>query len=1051
MTKMRFYNKINRAFRQSTILLICLLVTGTLIAQVKPASKAGMVEVTIKVTDEAGAPLPGAQVVVGEGMIHDETDGNGSLTLKAYPGDFVTVSASGYEKSVYLLEQIAENRVLILKKSKLFMSSDDDIPLPFSTIKKRRLTGSTAVVTGRQLEKYPSTDLRNAFTGLVPGLHISESNGSPGFSAEEKNGTYRITQKIGVTARGRSLIYIIDGIMTDITEMPLDPQDIESATIVKDIVGKSMYGPAGAGGIVLIKTKRGRSNERILNVNIEDGLSVVDRMPGFVSGADYARLNNIARQADGLDANYDDDDIAAYAKNDPYDMYHPSVNFRDMMLKKSMAFRRANVSSQGGNDALQYFSSVVYDGEGDINKIGPKADYNRISARSNIDIRINDMLKAGFDVYGGLTYRRSPNYGYTSTVTEGGSQMDLVEFNSAIDGITNTPPIAFPVYANNAPSLKAPWFGVSNTYKFNPIGDLTSNGYYTETGRIGSANFTLEYNMDNIVKGLKSTTTFGFNTLNLVRLGKAENYIAYIATPSTTTGGNDTILLTKVHDGVDSPTMSNLHDYYFQRFGFYENLNFERSFGSHFIHSTLTYFIYKVSKNGIEEPQRQQNAVLTALYSFNDKYIIQGVLNYAGSNSLERQNRFEIFPTIGAGWVISEENFMAGLDFVNYLKIRAEAGILGYESFLAPYYYQERWTRTTGNAFGPFSTGRWFGSNIESTVYRTYPSRIGNPEFQWEKTKEINLGLDALLLNQKLMVEFNYYNSLRDGQISQISATLPYMAGISSALPYFNLNSTRYYGVESAIQFSENSGIIKYSFGGNATIQYSKLVKYNEPAYRNEYQFRTGTAADTYWGQKYLGKFQSDAEALEIPQLYDATLKAGDLRYADMNGDGVVDDNDQSALGHTSPRLLYAINGNIRYRNFDLTLIGTGSAFFDIALTNKYFWNGWGDNNYSNFVKDNEGGAYPRLTYYKVNNNFVASDFWLTKGDYFKIQNVELAYNVPLEKLQIIRSRGLRLYVRGSNLLTFSKVKDVDPESINSGVEVYPLFKTFTGGIKLTF
>jgi TonB-linked SusC/RagA family outer membrane protein len=1010
-----------------------------------------MVEVPVKITDEGGAPLSGAKVVVGEGMIHTETDDNGSLLLKAYPGDFITVTFSGYDKGVYLMENIIETKVVKLKKSKLFMTTDDDIPLPLSTLKKRLLTGSATLITGNQLEKYPTTDIRNAFTGLMTGLMINENNGSPGFSAEEKNGTYRITQKIGVTARGRNVVYIIDGILTDVTEMPLDPQEIESVTLIKDIVGKAMYGPAGASGIVLIKTKRGKTNERILNVNLEDGVSIVDRMPGWAQGADYARLNNIAREADGLEALYDDANIAAYAKNDPYDMYHPSINYRDMMLKNNKAFRRATVSSQGGNDALQYFSSVVYNGEGDIFKIGPKADYNQISARSNLDIRINDIFKAQFDIYGGLTYRRSPNYGYTSTVGEGGSQMDLVEFNSAIDGITNTPPIAFPVYANNSPELKAPWFAVSNTYKVNPIGDLIGNGYYTETGRMGNACFSLDYDMAGIIKGLKSRTTFGFNVLNVLRLGKAENYIAYIATPSVTSGGNDTILLTKVHDGVDVADMSNLHDYYYQRFNFLENLNYERTFGLHFIHTTFAYLVYKTSKNGVEEPLRQQNAILTGLYSFNDKYTVQGVLNYAGSNSLEKQNRFEIFPSIGASWVVSEEDFMTDISFVNYLKLRAEAGILGYETFMAPYYYQELWTRTTGTAFGPFTTGQWFGSNVETTVYRTYPSRVGNPDFGWEKTREFEIGLDALLLNQKVLFELNYYNSLRDGQIYQISSTMPYLAGVSSALPYFNLNSTRYYGWESAIQYNSISGLFKYSFGGNATIQNSKLVKYNEPAYRYEYQYRTGTAADTYWGLKYIGKFQSDEETLEVPQIFDAVLKQGDLKYADMNGDNVIDDNDQSALGHTSPRFYYSVNARLFYRKFELSFIGTGCAFFDIPLTNKYYWNGWGDNNYSNFVKDNNGGSYPRLSYYKVNNNFMASDFWLTKGDFFKIQNVELAYNVPLEKLQIIRSRGLRLYLRGANLLTLSKVKDVDPESINSGVEVYPLFRTFTGGIKLTF
>jgi hypothetical protein len=281
--------------------------------------------------------------------------------------------------------------------------------------------------------------------------------------------------------------------------------------------------------------------------------------------------------------------------------------------------------------------------------------------------------------------------------------------------------------------------------------------------------------------------------------------------------------------------------------------------------------------------------------------------------------------------------------------------------------------------------------------------------------------------------------------------SVPYLVGISSALPRYNYNKTRYTGVEAGVQFTENVSDFGYSIGANATVQNSKLVKYDEPAYRNDYQLRTGSPVDTYWGQTYVGKFATDAEALEVPQLYDAVLKAGDLKYKDMNGDGFIDDNDMSAIGHTTPRLYYALNAKLRFKNFDFTVIGTGFAFFDIPMTGKYYWNGWGDNNYSNFVKDNVGGAYPRLTYYKVNSNFVASDFWLTKGDYFKIQNVELAYNVPADKLQIIRSRGLRIYVRGANLLTISQVKDLDPESTLSGVDVYPLFRTFTGGIKLTF
>jgi hypothetical protein len=360
-------------------------------------------------------------------------------------------------------------------------------------------------------------------------------------------------------------------------------------------------------------------------------------------------------------------------------------------------------------------------------------------------------------------------------------------------------------------------------------------------------------------------------------------------------------------------------------------------------------------------------------------------------------------------------------------------------------------TQTTGTAFGAYTSNRWFGTNRQTTVYRAYPSRTENPDLTWEKRKEYNIGIDALILNNRLSLEFNYYNVLRDGQISQVVYEAPLVAGISGAMPYMNYNSTRYYGFEGGLQFTGNAGNIAYSVGGNATIQNSKLEKYDEPGYLNDYQLHTGKPADTYWGLTYLGKFANIAETSEVPQLYDAELMPGDLKYKDMNGDGFVDDNDMSAIGHTSPRLYYALNALIGIKNLEITVVGTGCAFFDLPLTNRYFWNGWGDNNYSNFVRDNVGAAYPRLTYYQVKNNFLASDFWLTKGDFFKIQNVELAYKIPLEKLKFIGSRGMRIYVRGSNLLTVSRVKDVDPESINSGVEIYPLFRTFSGGVKLTF
>jgi TonB-linked SusC/RagA family outer membrane protein len=1040
-----------RYSRSFAIMLLSALMTVVLSGQEQKAKKTPLASLTVKVVDENGTAIPKARVVVGEGVIYTETDAGGSVTFRAYPEDFVSVSLSGYEKAVTIAEELIKNSAITLKKSKLFMTTDDDVPLPFLTLKKRNITGSSNILTSNQLEKYPSNDLRNSFTGLIPGLEVIERDGQPGYSSEENLGVYGITEKIGVGGRGRSLVYIIDDMPIDITQVSLDASEIESVTVIKDIAAKTMFGPSAADGIVYIKTKRGRSNERILNVNVESGVSVIDRNPGWVSGADYLRLLNTAKQNDGLTTGiYTDSQIDAYASSDGYNRRTPNNNYEGMMVGNSKSYNRANISSTGGNDVVQYYSYLGYSGEGDIYKMGPTSDYNRINTRSNVDIRLNDLIKAQFSIYGGLTFRRSPNY---SGAASEGALSNLIDYNSVLNDITTIPPTALPVYAAYDTLKGIPWYGVTQSYPNNPIGNINGRGYYTESNRSGMTSVSLDYDMKNILSGLKFRTYVGFNALNLVRVGKANNYIAYIATPSTSVKtGNDTILLAKAHDGLSASDESNLHDYYSQLFTVYENLNYSRISGDHNLQASLTYYLSKNTENGIRESKRIQSGILTACYSYRDKYILQGVLNYSGTYSLPKGKRYSLFPSGGIGWVLSEEGFMSDLRFVNYLKIRAEGGILGYEAYTDPFSQNDRWNSdASGVAFGPYSANQWFGSAQETGVYRISQARVGNEDISWEKRKEISAGIDALMLGNRLSFEITYYNNLREGQLTRVSNITPLVAGISGVEPLYNYNTTRYFGFETGLRFTDHKGDFTYSVGANATVQNSKLVKYDEADYRFDYQRHTGTAADTYWGLTYLSKFSTDAEALVVPQIFDAVLKAGDLKYKDMNGDGIIDDNDQGAIGHTAPRLFYSLNLQLSYKNFDLTVIGTGRALYDLPQTNRYYWNGWGDNRYSDFVKDNVGGSYPRLTYYKVNNNFLASDFWLTKGGYFKIQNVEVAYNLPASSLQVLRTKGVRFFIRGANLLTISKVKEVDPESVNSGVTVYPLFRTFTGGIKLTF
>jgi TonB-linked SusC/RagA family outer membrane protein len=1021
--------------------------------------------VTLKVTNEKGEAFPGVGIILGEGLVHTETDATGTVILTIHSDkEFVTISSPGYEPQVLLVNELTSTPSVQLVKSKLFMTTDDNVNLPYLTMKKRHLTGSTSVFDAIVLDRYPSTDIRNALTGLVTGMEVYERDGSPGVSAEEKLGAYGASEKVGLYSRGTSLMYIIDDIRMDITEMPLDPGEIESVSLVRDIVSKSMYGPAAANGIVFIKTKHGRKNERLLNVNLEQGVSTIDRLPEWVSGADYARLNNLAKTNSGITTGlYSEDDIAAYALNDPYDMNHPSVNYQDLLIKKTRGFTRANVSTSGGTEAMQYSAYIGYNGEGDNFNMGPKAGYKRINARSNLDIRINNYLKVQLNFSAGLSLRDSPNYGYSSTVGEGGSQMGIVEMPNLLTDITNTPPIAFPIYINNDPSLKSPWYGISSSYGTNPVGNLVKNGYYTESGRAGGINSMFEWNMENILPGLKSRTFVDFNTFYLLRIGKAENYTAYRIDPRTYNPAIGISSLTKAWDGVDATNYANLHDFYFQNYAAYESLSYDKKFGTGYVMATATYRMSSIKRNGFEEPQREQAGIFTALYSYNDKYTIQGVLNYGGTSGLPAGKEYSLSPTVGLAWIVSEENFMKNLNFLNYLKLRGEFGKITSDEFRSPFLYRDRWNidTNTGNTdkFGTYygTTGNWIGVYKQSNNnYRTYPNRIGNPIIELERRREINVGIDAVMLKNKLSLEFNYYNILRYNVITTRTNTTPIISGTTSTLPATNYNSYSYKGIEFGIKYGDKVGDLLYIFGVNAFTQKPVIEKIDEPNYRNDYQKTVGGPSDGIRGLKYLGRFESDEEANLIPQ-FGEDLHAGDLKYEDKNNDGVVDDNDAQLIGHTTPKLYYALNLNLEYKGIELTVIGVGRAFYDVMLNNKYFTNGSGDNIYSKFVLENidengMGGAYPKLTYYQITNNFKTSSFRLSDGAFFKIQNIELAYNLPVQNIVWMKGiRGFRIFARGANVFTLSKIKDVEPENINAGVTVYPLNRTLSGGVKLTF
>ncbi len=1014
------------------------------------------VNVSVQIVDDSGNAVPFAEVSVGEGALRETADADGRVRFTADAGDRATISMDGYLTSEVPVDALADSKSVTLSRKGLY---EEVIPLPYTELLQRYSLGNTIVIKGEELEKYSSTDIRNALTAIAPGVEVTENYGGPGVTPLENAGKYDASWKVTPTARGRRMMYMVDDIPVAISETPLDPQQIESITIVRDVMEKTLYGASGADGIVYIRTKRGKSNSRTLNVYAEGGVNIADRMPEYVGGVDYARLNNIARNNSGMDMLYTKSDIEEYGKNDALDLSHPNVDFRSMMLKKVTSYRKAGIYSGGGNDYVNYYAYLGYAGEDDMYKIGPKADYNRVNINANLDVKIHRYITAKFGIISTMGIRRSPNYGYSSNWSSddesANTTLGITEFPDIIDDINNIPAISFPIYANNDPELESPWYAVSSLYTQNPIANILENGSYTETIRKGLMNVALDIDLSFITRGLKSYTYGAYDVTNLVRLGTAEDYAAYLLTPTVEDGQT---VMKPVQSGSHSvKEMSDkgkLLDYFSNRLYFVQKFSYDRKVGKHSVNAGLDYMITKRSQKFITEHRREMNVGFNAGYVYDDRFIVQTAMNGHGTYSL-LNNSWAYSPSAGLGWVLSGEEWMKGVKGVDFLKIRAQGGLLHYDSATSANRDVDNYSwNSSGQKFGPYSTNQWFGSTAGESVNRTYISMLGNPNLRMERRTEFTVGVDGLFLDRRLSTSLNWWYSLSDGPVSQLSNVIPLVAGVSSGALWMNYNKTRWQGYEISLGWKDSvGGDFSYSVNGWASGQFSKILRIDELSYSEPYRSKVGYSSTSIWGYRCLGQFQSDEETIKVPQLFDESLKAGDLKYQDMNGDGYIDANDICVIGDSNPKLIYGISVNLKWRDFDLFLSGTGRAFCDLALTNSYFWNGWGDGNYSKYTLEHAGdSSHPRLTYNKVNNNYQLSDYWLTDGSFFKLQTAELGYELPVKRLNITRGiRGLRVYLRGNNIFTLSGVKDVDPEAINSGLTNYPLMRTFIGGINITF
>lgn len=888
------------------------------------------------------------------------------------------------------------------------------------SISYERSTGSFLSLDSPSLEKSVQSDLMNRLTGLVPGLEITEK---AGFGLPNYHFRNLDSDQFNVRMRGRgNVVCIVNDLCIPFGQLSLEANQIESITFLTDVADRARYGALASDGALLIRTKGGGYDTPMrIHLDLECGVSMTDRVPEWVDGVDYALLNNSAREASGnYDPQFTQYAIRRIAAGNPYDERYPNVDYKSLMLNNSLPVSRAAFDIGGGSSRVRYNFSFSGLYSSDVVKASTPVDWSKFNFTAGLGVRVGKYIEISADFSSMLYFRRY-------------SRVNWYDYRSV-------PATAYPLEMKSQTGNRI--YGVSAQFPQNYYALAQEGGFRTNRMRSGLVNVAMDVDLSRLTPGLKSRTWLASSIFSQTTVGKDDDYLGYYWVRYDGFGQISS------HKGVKASGKSTFSTFTFQNLSLYERLNYDRTFGRHSLLAGLTFTMGSASTKDDGYNQRQMYSVLDVNYSYDRRYTIEFVGLYSGSSRYSRENRFAFFPSGGVSWMLSNEDFMRGSrKWLNKLKIRSQVGMNGQtDVFGNPYQYRADYSYNGDMWFGPIGTQSSYFGTERWVAYKTTINRMANSELTWPKVFQADLGLDFDFLNMFSLKVSAYYKRLYD-IITDVSSVTPGVFGTSGITLMDNYTALKLKGLDINLSFFRETGDFRIgaSFNGTVSRCVNDIVLEDNVLY--DYQRKVGTPVDTYWGYRCIGRYTEETLD-EYPALTSA-IKPGDLIYEDVNHDGILDGNDKVNLGNTSPRFIYSLNLRFGWKDLELDLVGTGRAGYSIPMTNVWFWNGWGDGNYSAFVRDNAGGAYPRLDYVHSDQNFVASDFWLRNGAWFKLQNVELSYNLRLDRVKWLE--GIRFSVRGGNLLTLSPVKDVDPENIDAGVTAYPLLRSVTGGVRFTF
>ena len=1016
-------------------------------------------QITGQVLDRAdGAPLVGATVFIAP----EETqakDYNPQGTIAYEQGRFAFKLPASVRKVVVSYLGYEARTLDISGKSDftIYLSASDNkvdavVVTGYQRIEKRKLTSSISSVKMSDISRDGVASVDEMLSGSIAGLVSTPTSGGPGAAS-------KIKIRSTVTLNGNTdPLWVLDGMPLEGNDIPkdwsskesvdnlynmsiagLNPWDIEDITVPKDAAATAIYGVRGANGVILITTREGIVGKPQINIRFEAGMVQPTKVPDMLDAVQFAELWNAAAGSEV----YTPEVIQKYRDGSDPDLY-PNVDWVDYLYKDLSFNERVNVNVTGGGSTAKYYISGGFYNEDGLFARDNMKEYNtsvffrKFNFRSNVEVQLHKYTKLNVNL--ATTFERKNEPGTAAS--------------TIWDYAVKSAPNVFPaVYSNGL--LPGP--GANNGE--NPYVLLTQTGYREKFYNTAQSLFSLTQDLgDWVTKGLTVTVKGSFDAKNYNHLARTKTPPQYMASGRDEFG--DLILQQKVI-GADNLTYSESHSGY--RSVYLEaSVNWARSFGKHDLSALFLYQQSQRNDVGIDKsqpelalPYRHQGIAGRITYSYDNRYFIEGNFGYNGSENFSPGKRFGFFPSVAAGYVISNEKFFEPVrGVIDLLKIKASYGIVGNDKIgtgdnVRRFIYNE--TVVPGNSYN-------FGTSTQSYA----GTRLGdwaNPNVGWEEAHKLNVGVDLSLFS-KLKISADYFKERREG-IFLKRASIPVYVGLSTK-PWVNIGKMRNSGVDASLEYHQTIGQdLHLTVRGNFTYARNMIVDQDQPDYKYLYMNRTGQARYQTFGLVAAGLFRDQADIDAWPKQSFGDVEPGDIKYLDLNGDGVVDSYDVKPIGYTAiPEIVYGFGFSLQWKAFDFSAFfqGVGHVNFSTRTdqTQGFIARNSREANLFSDVYDNYwtperlDAKYPRLFIGTNNNNNQNSSFWMANGRYMRLKNLEIGYTLPKHISQKMAMQNMRVYLSGVNLFTFSPFKLWDPD-LQTGATNYPNNRIINIGLTIGF